>query len=247
MSRRLSLQARSRRGGRAATRRGSAATTRSARKTAAATLACASLLAAAGCAASGVHDGAGADSTQAARGVRPLPTPHGPGAQGGAGAGPAGTRALGSGSPGAGAVGPTGTQRARRQQGMIDDEVSSSGAKPADPCALIDRAGAQKMMGTEVRTPVLAPQGPTCIYAARSSRRQVTLAIQGSPPKGPPPQDELSHRMRVKVGGRHAFCGVAGVPTLIVPLRGGRFLTVAAPCPIAAAFAGRALARLGSR
>jgi len=129
---------------------------------------------------------------------------------------------------------------------MINDEVSASGAKPAGLCALVAQGSAQAIMGTEVRAPVLAPQGPTCIYSTRDSKRQVTLAIETTTPKGPPPQDRLRHRMRVKVGGRHAFCGVAGSPTLIVPLHGGRYLTVGAPCPIAAAFAGHALTRLGS-
>jgi hypothetical protein len=161
---------------------------------------------------------------QAARGVRKLPAPRGAAAE----------------------IAPTRTQSARRQRGLVDDEISASAAKPEDPCALVSRAQAQAILGAATRAPVPAPQGPTCIYATRDARRQVTIAVQAAP--GTPGAAAsaigpraLRDRMRVRVGARHAYCGVAGTPTLLMPLGEGRIIVVAAPCPVAAAFAADAL------
>lgn len=211
--------------------------TRRAGAFAAAMLACTALLGA-GCGESKRQPDA--TSTQAARGVRPAPAARGAAAQaGGRDRHPPVIRGA--------AIAPAATQRARRPRGAIDDEIAASGARPADPCALVDRASAQAIVGVALRAPVLAPQGPTCIYAALHSKMQVTLAVLTRLPAGPPPQRTLSHRMRVRVGGRHAWCGVAGAPTLVLALARGRFISVGAPCPIAAAFAARALSHLPGR
>jgi len=216
-----------------------------ARTTAALLLAACAPALAAGCGGSSGQAGGSAAgaSTQHARDVRPVPAQQGSSAPQSRSA----PRDRSAASGPQAAVRPTGAQRARRQRGMIDDEVSASGAKQPNPCALVDRGEAQRIMGAAVQRPVLAPQGPTCIYRMRDSKRQVTIALQSSPPAGRPEQDRLTHRMRVRVAGTHAYCGIAGQPTLILPLRGRRFIAVAAvPCPLAAAFAARALAHLGA-
>lgn len=217
-----------------------------ARLTAAVLLACAPL-AAAGCGGSSKPLGDAGAPIQRGRDVRPLPV---------AGGAPAEARgALGGSARTDGAIRPTGPQRARNPHGLIDDEVASSAAKPPDPCALVSRTEAQQILSADVQRPVLAPQGPTCIYKVKGSQREVTLAVLLARPTGASGassstgaslQGRLQHRMRVKVGGRHAFCGVAGSPTLVMALPGGRVLSVVAPCPIAAAFAARALGHLGS-
>ncbi len=144
---------------------------------------------------------------------------------------------------GADQVRPTrrGPARARAQAGMIDDEVSTTGAKALDPCSLVTRAQAQAILGKPVGQPLDAPQGPTCIYTPQGARGLVTVAVIATDFSTLKPQAHLRDRMSVTVSGHAAYCGVAGSPTMVVPLSPGRFLTVAAPCPIAASFASAAL------
>jgi hypothetical protein len=135
--------------------------------------------------------------------------------------------------------------RARAQAGMIDDEVNASGAKPVQPCTLVSRSDAQAILGKPVDEPVTAPQGPTCIYKQPAGEpRVLTLAVESLDFSTVKPQSRLRDRMSVTVDRHAAYCGVTGTPTMIVPLTAGRFLDIAAPCPIAAAFASRALSHL---
>jgi len=130
------------------------------------------------------------------------------------------------------------------QPGTIDDEVNASGAKKLNPCALVSRSEAAAIVKGAVAAPIDAPQGPTCIYRRKDGKGLITLAVQNSNFSKVQPQLQLRDRVSVTVHGHTAYCGLAGGPTLIVPLANGRFLTVSAPCPIAAAFAARALARI---
>lgn len=175
---------------------------------------------AAGSASAGVKQ----TSVQAARGVRPIP------------------RALGAGEP---LVGPTRPVRARPRAGTVNDEVSASGARALDPCTLVTPTEAGSILGKPVGKPVDAQQGPTCIYQARGAKDFVTLAVVATHFSTVKPQAQLRDRISLTIGGHSAYCGVAGSPTLIVPLSAGRFLSVVAPCPIAASFAGRAVSRIG--
>jgi hypothetical protein len=148
---------------------------------------------------------------------------------------------------GANSVRPTGPVRARpAQPGTVDDEVNSSGARTLDPCTLVSRSEAQTIVGQPLAAPVDAPQGPTCIYRPIGGKLLVTLALQSTNFSKIQPQAQLRDRTPVSVRGHAAFCGLTGGPTLIVPLANGRFLAVTAPCPIAAALASRALARLSA-
>jgi hypothetical protein len=147
---------------------------------------------------------------------------------------------------GADQVRPTrrGPVKARAQAGMIDDEVSTTGAKTLDPCSLVTRAQAQTIIGKPVGQPVDAPQGPTCVYTAQGFKGPITLAVVATDFSTVKPQAHLRDRMSVTVSGHAAYCGVAGSPTMVVPLAPGKFLTVAAPCPIAASFAAAALSHI---
>jgi hypothetical protein len=143
----------------------------------------------------------------------------------------------------------TGPVKARPPQpGTIDDEVNASGAKTLDPCTLVSRSEAQAIVGKSIGKPVDAPQGPTCIYTptTRGGKGLITLAVQATDFSKVQPQSQLRNRMSVKVHGHTAYCGIAGSPTMIVPLTSGHFLVVTAPCPIAASFAAKALARIAS-
>lgn len=141
----------------------------------------------------------------------------------------------------------TGPVKARPPQpGTIDDEVNASGAKTLNPCTLVSRSEAQAIVGKSIGKPVDAPQGPTCIYTPKGGRGLITLAVQATDFSKVQPQSQLRNRMSVKVHGHTAYCGIAGSPTMIVPLTSGHFLVVTAPCPIAASFAAKALARIPS-
>jgi hypothetical protein len=137
-----------------------------------------------------------------------------------------------------------GPVRAHAQAGMIDDEVSATGAKALNPCSLVTRAQAQAILGKPVGRPVDAPQGPTCVYTVQGFKGPITVAVVATNFSTVKPQAHLRDRMSVKVGGHAAYCGVAGSPTMVVPLASGKFLTVTAPCPIAASFAATALGHI---
>jgi hypothetical protein len=128
--------------------------------------------------------------------------------------------------------------------GTDDDEVNATGAKTVNPCALVSRAEAQTIIGKPVANAVEAPQGPTCVYSPAGAKSLITLAVQSAHFSKIQPQSQLRDRISVKVHGHTAYCGVVGTPTMIVPLPAGRYLSVTAPCPIAASFAAKALSRI---
>ncbi len=111
---------------------------------------------------------------------------------------------------------------------------------------LVSRAEAQAILGKPVAAPVSAPQGPTCIYKLNGTARVVTLAVESLRFSKVKPQSQLRDRMSVTVRGHTAYCGVAGAPTMILPLTAGRFLAITAPCPVAATFAATALTHIAS-
>jgi hypothetical protein len=130
---------------------------------------------------------------------------------------------------------------ARYPRGEENDEVSESGAGPVRPCRLVSRREAAGILGGDVRVSV-GLQGPTCIYAARDSKRQVTLVVERI--------DFAALRRRavsaprIRVGRRSAWCLHYGSTSVAVPLADGRVLDVTGPCPIAARFAARGLGRI---
>ena len=127
-----------------------------------------------------------------------------------------------------------------------NDEVNASGAKTQHPCMLVSRSDAEAIVGKQVGTPVEAPQGPTCIYRPQGATSFITLAVESKNFSKVEPQSQLRDRISITVGGHAAYCGSTGNPMLIVPLSGGKFMAVAAPCPLAAAFAAKALSHLAS-
>lgn len=177
---------------------------------------------------------------QSAQDVRPLQATHN------AGRGhdrASGRRVERHGSSGTGQVRRSGPVRARSQPGLINDEVSSTAAKPIDPCTLVSRAQAEAILEGPVAAPVSAPQGPTCLYMPRRAGAIITLSLH-SRIGSARPQAQLAHRMPLHVDGRKAYCGVSGAPQLIVAVSGDRLMRISAPCPIAAAFAAKALTRI---
>lgn len=110
------------------------------------------------------------------------------------------------------------------------------------PCNLVSRRRAEAILGGEVQEPLEAPQGPTCIYRTVSGKSFVTVAVQGA--SFAKLRKQLGKPQAVTVGGRAGYCGKLGQPMLYVPLGTRKLLTVAAPCPIAKAFAATAVQRL---
>jgi hypothetical protein len=124
------------------------------------------------------------------------------------------------------------------QFGTDNDEVSVTAGKPLDPCTLVSTKQARAIVGGRV-VRRLAPQGPTCVYVPRSARRLVTVAVEHEPVSHAARTSRSS--IRVRIGGRPAYCVNAGTVAMLVPLSRGRVLRVAAACPIAAKFATAAL------
>jgi hypothetical protein len=137
-----------------------------------------------------------------------------------------------------------GVQRARPTAAVQNDDVSTTGAKGQNPCALVSTSEAEAITSHVIAGRIEAPQGPTCIYATRGSTKQVTLAVETVS------FANVAHQMTkpktVVVGGRGAYCGKLGTATLLVPLSRGRVLNVTAPCAIARQFAATALSRIAS-
>jgi hypothetical protein len=138
------------------------------------------------------------------------------------------------------------TGKPAKAQGVTSapsDEVNATGAKRVDPCTLVTRAQAHAILKRPVGQPSEAPQGPTCIYTAKGAKNFITLAVDSLAFSKIKPQSLLRNRVQLTVAGRTAFCGEAGGQQLIVPLINGKYLAVAAPCPIAVQFAAIALKR----
>jgi hypothetical protein len=112
----------------------------------------------------------------------------------------------------------------------------------SNPCALVTRTQAQAILGGRLLDPVVAPQGPTCIFRDRSGQSFATISLQ------PVTIERLrrqAHRLKaVSVAGHDAYCGVNGAPVLYLPVAGGRTLTVSAQCEIAMRLAARAVPQL---
>lgn len=135
----------------------------------------------------------------------------------------------------------------RDEQPGYADLVKRQSRRPSSrftPCNLVTREQAAAIVGGPILEPVEAPQGPTCIYRSKSGDSFVTVAVQALD------FDKVRRQMRdvqrFAVSDRTAYCGDYGQPTLYVPLRGGRVLSVTAPCGLARQFAVKAVPRLTS-
>jgi hypothetical protein len=112
------------------------------------------------------------------------------------------------------------------------------------PCNLVPRAKAGAIMGADLKEPLEAPQGPTCIYQTRSGSEMVTVSVQALDFEGV--RSQLRRAQPVSVDGQTAWCGQHGQPMLYMPLAQGEVLAVAGQCAIAKRFAASALPRLSA-
>jgi hypothetical protein len=125
---------------------------------------------------------------------------------------------------------------------QLVEQQSRNPQRRFTPCSLVTKAQARAIVGTTIKTPLEAAQGPTCIYRSTPSAGYITVAVQNvsysTLARG------LRGRHRVTVGTRTAVCGSRGRPTVLVALSGGRTLDIAAPCELARQFAVKAVQRL---
>ncbi len=122
------------------------------------------------------------------------------------------------------------------------DTGGHSATATSNPCRLVSRTEAQKIVGGPVASPVEAPLGPTCIYRPLHTGQQITVSVQATNLAAV--KRGLRHPTQVTIAGRPAYCGVYGQTMTYVPLASGGVLDITGPCPIAARFAETALARL---
>jgi len=126
---------------------------------------------------------------------------------------------------------------------LVDDQTNgTAGRDSSNPCALVTKAEAKAIMRADLLDPLVAPQGPTCIYRDRARQSYATLAFQ--PRSIDVLRRQLRRAQRIEVGGRTGYCGMHGQPMLYLAAGRDRVLSVAAPCPIAARFARHAMKRL---
>jgi hypothetical protein len=123
-----------------------------------------------------------------------------------------------------------------------DERTTPSVPRRSDPCRLLRHARAERIVGARLRAPVLAPQGPTCIYRAVRGARFITLTVQESTLAAM--SSGVRERRAVTVGGRRALCLGRDTATLLVRLSQRRTLAVGAPCAVARRLAVHVVDRL---
>jgi hypothetical protein len=132
--------------------------------------------------------------------------------------------------------------RARLTPAASDDEHSTTGAKPLNPCRLVSLSEAQAITGGAITKATEAPLGPTCIYSGKGTRDGVTLTLDTE--SFNQVARHMTARKHVVISGHRSLCGRLGTQTLFVPLARRHLLNVTAPCGIAQRFAVVAVGRL---
>jgi hypothetical protein len=117
-----------------------------------------------------------------------------------------------------------------------------AGQSASRPCSLVTRTQAKAIVGAPILEPLEAPQGPTCIYQAKSGKPYITLAVQSV--SFTRLRKQIRNTRAISVADRKAYCGTYGKPMLFLPLSDGRVLSIAAPCSMASRFAATAAPHL---
>ena len=136
-------------------------------------------------------------------------------------------------------VGPTEIVTASYPTGRDTDEVSASGAKPIQPCALVSKSEAEGILGKGVAVSE-KPQGPTCVYSG--SGRKVRVVVEKVPLKSL--REGARSATEVSVAGRHGWCLRYETSAVVVAVGEGRVLQVTGPCAAGVRFAAVALPRI---
>ena len=134
--------------------------------------------------------------------------------------------------------------QARQTPGSSNDDRSTTGAKPLNPCKLVSLSEAQTITGGATTKLTEAPLGPTCIYSGRGTSAAVTLTVEAA--RFSQVASHMTARKHVVVRGHSSVCGRLGTQMLFVPLGRYQLLHVTAPCGIAQRFAALAVSRLSA-
>ena len=128
--------------------------------------------------------------------------------------------------------------------GSADVGGKTREAGPQNPCTLVSRGRVEALLGKPVGAPEEAPLGPTCIYRATGSGKELTISVQ--PTELSALAATIRPRKALKVAGRAGYCGGTGQEMTLVGLARGRVLTIVAPCAVGRGIALTALSRLGA-
>jgi hypothetical protein len=134
--------------------------------------------------------------------------------------------------------------KARQTPSVSNDELSSTGSKPLNPCKLVSLSQAQNITAGAITKLIEAPLGPTCVYSGTGPAAGVTLAVETE--SFSQVTRHMSARKHVVIRGHRSICGRLGKPLLLVPLDRYTLLNVTAPCGIAQRFAALAVDRLSA-
>lgn len=122
---------------------------------------------------------------------------------------------------------------------LNDDYQGHSADDGGGPCALISRARAAALLHRAVDAPILALQGPSCIYRASGTRMQVTVTVELASFRAL--THLLHNRRRTEVAGHGAVCAGSGAQVTYVQLSAKRVLSVTGACSVGERFAAAAL------
>jgi hypothetical protein len=137
-------------------------------------------------------------------------------------------------------------QKGRPTPALSSDDhnpQSLSSGQP-NPCRLVSVAEVKSISGQTITSSLEAPLGPTCVYKVSNSKANITVAVESS--NVSQITRHMTKRQQLTVQGHSAYCGQLGSQMLFVPLSGGRFLHVTAPCSVAQRLAAVALSRLAA-
>ena len=134
----------------------------------------------------------------------------------------------------------------------LNEAESFTAGQSSEPpvCELVTTAQARAILGASVRAPIVASQGPSCVYRAHVKKGEnprdgfVAIAIQH---RGiAEARKQLTRPRRVVVSGHAGVCGTSGQPMMFVEAPADRVLAIVGSCGTAKRFAALALARLTS-
>jgi hypothetical protein len=128
--------------------------------------------------------------------------------------------------------------------GVSASEPSHSPAPTTNPCRYVTAAQAAKILRVRSVSESEAPLGPTCIFKAKGTKVEVTLAVEVLRLKAE--LHAMKNVSRTKIAGRTTYCGKLGSSLLLAPVTSSSVLVVTAPCGVARSFASIALSHIES-
>jgi hypothetical protein len=120
--------------------------------------------------------------------------------------------------------------------GLDNDEISPTGAKPVEPCTLVTTEQANKILGGHVQISEHM-QGPTCVF--QGSGREVTMVVMETPLQPLIKGARSAHAMTV--AGHPAWCLQYESGSVVADVGEGRVLQVSGSCAAATRFAAAAV------